>query len=511
MSTVLDGAVIALGAAGSAAAGLRWLRVAQREHYLAGSTTRFAARWWRIRWQSAVLLAIAVVAFAVSFWTPLAAVIAVLAVTIGPLGLGVRGRTSPLAWTRRLKTLAGLSGVLWLLIVVIGVLVGVTGPAVAFAALAVPLLIDAALAILAPLEERAARHFVEQASFKLAAIAPTVVGITGSYGKTSTKNHLATLIGTDRAVVPSPRSFNNRAGLARAINEHLAPGTDVFIAEMGTYGPGEIADMCRWCPPKVAVITAIGPVHLERFGSLEVTTTSKAEIAVSAEVVVLNVDDQHLGPLADQMEASGRRVIRASAQDAHADVAVVPDASSWGISVGGTILGASPVLTGVQPSNVACALGAAIALGLDPATVAARVALLTNIENRLAVVTAPSGVVVVDDTFNSNPAGASAALEVLRRLDVSGRRVLVTPGMIELGTQQAADNETFAAEADGCCDVIVVVGRTNRKALLAGAHRGRSASIVLVDHREAAVAWVRSSLGAGDAVLYENDLPDNYP
>ena len=511
MSALVEGVVIGLGAAGSAAAGLRWLRVAQREHYLAGSTTRFAVRWWKIRWQSATLLGLGVAAFVVTFWVPSAAIAAALVVTVGPLGLGIRGRTSPLAWTRRLKTLAGLAAVLWLVLVGVGALLGLAGPVVAVAAIGVPVIIDGSLAILAPFEERASRRFVEQASFKLAAIAPTVVGITGSYGKTSTKNHLATLIGTDRAVVPSPRSFNNRAGLARAINEHLAPGTDVFIAEMGTYGPGEIADMCRWCPPKVAVITAIGPVHLERFGSLEVTTRSKAEIAATAEVVVLNVDDPHLAPLADQLEAAGQRVIRTSARDQSADVAVVPDASSWGIAVEGTTLAASPVLTGVQPSNVACALGAAIALGLDPATVAGRVARLTNIENRLAVVTAPSGVVVIDDTFNSNPAGASAALEVLRRLDLTGRRVLVTPGMIELGDRQAEANEHFAAEVDVCCDVLVVVGRTNRRALLAGARRSSRSTIVLVDHREAAVAWVRSSLGSGDGVLYENDLPDNYP
>ena len=121
----------------------------------------------------------------------------------------------------------------------------------------------------------------------------SIVGIVlgGSYGKTSTKGYLAHLLAGRYSVVASPRSFNNRAGLARTVNELLVPGTDVLIAEMGAYGPGEIAELCRWLPPEVAVITAIGPVHLERFKSLDRTLAAKAEITVGAETVVLNVDD----------------------------------------------------------------------------------------------------------------------------------------------------------------------------------------------------------------------------
>ena len=111
---------------------------------------------------------------------------------------------------------------------------------------------------------------------------PRVVAITGSYGKTSTKNHLAQLLGDDGVVV-TPRSFNNRAGLSRAINENLADGTRVFVAEMGTYGPGEIRALCSWCVPEIAIVTAIGPVHLERMKRLEVIEAAKYEITERAE------------------------------------------------------------------------------------------------------------------------------------------------------------------------------------------------------------------------------------
>src|SRR5207249_5358377 len=115
--------------------------------------------------------------------------------------------------------------------------------------------------------------------------------VAGSYGKTGTKNAVAHLVAGSMQVVATPRSFNNRAGLARAVNEGLAPGTDVFVGEMGTYGPGEIAELVSWCPPDIAVITAIGPVHLERMRNEDVVLRAKAEILEPASVAVLNVDD----------------------------------------------------------------------------------------------------------------------------------------------------------------------------------------------------------------------------
>lgn len=491
-------------------AGLRWLRVSQREHYLPGSASRFAARWWTTSATNAGLAIVGSTTLVAVWWFPVMGLLAGLVAVVGPSGLPVRGRTSKLAWTRRAKSLAAVTAVLGAVVVVVGFVLG-RGPAgAATACLLAPLLVDAAASIMAPIEEVASRHFLDEAKRRLARVSPTVVAITGSYGKTTTKNHLAGLIGNDRVTVPSPRSFNNRAGLARAINEHLADGTQVFIAEMGTYGPGEIASMCEWCPPRISMITAIGPVHLERFGSLEVTLSSKAEIAVPAETVVLNVDDTRLAGLADQLIASGKEVIRAGSTSDEARVVVAIVDGSWSIRIDGAVVGTSPAIVGVQPTNVACALGAALALGLDATDVAGRVRTLSNVENRLEVATVASGVVVVDDTFNSNPAGAAAALNVLTGLEVAGRRAVVTPGMIELGPSQKEENERFAHDASEVADIVVIVGRTNRRALRRGLV-GQNAQMVEVPTRRAAVDWVRANLGPGDAVLYENDLPDNYP
>jgi UDP-N-acetylmuramoyl-tripeptide--D-alanyl-D-alanine ligase len=356
-----------------------------------------------------------------------------------------------------------------------------------------PLIIDTALWILAPYEKRAGDRWVEKAAAKLKAVRADVVAITGSYGKTTTKNYVAHLLAGGMRVVSSPASFNNRMGLARAINENLAPGAEVFIAEMGTYGPGEIAEMCAWIPPRVAAIVAIGPVHLERFRTLQNIVRAKAEILDRAEVGVICVDHELLADLARERSA-GMRIIEVSTGD--------------GIVVDGKRIMEVP--EGVFAANLAVALGVCEAMGLDPADLVTRTADLASVEHRQSVTIAGAGFAIVDDTFNSNPAGARSALRALAHAASGGMTAVITPGMVELGPVQDEENRRFAEEAADQVDHFVIVGRTNRRALSEGSAKGK-ASVTVVDSREEAVDWARVHLGPGDAVLYENDLPDHYP
>lgn len=490
-------------------AGARWLRVTQREHYLPGATTRFAWRWWALRLPAPALALVALAAAAVAFAYPVLSLATAAVVILGPPFLGVRGRTSPLAFTRRLRLLAALWLVLQAAVIGVGILVHHAAPFAALGACFVPVLVDAAAALLSPVERRLVAPYITAARSRLAQVAPAVVGITGSFGKTSTKQHVAHLVASSLAVVASPASFNNRAGLARAVNEQLVPGTDVFVAEMGTYGKGEIAELCRWCPPSVAVITAIGPVHLERFKTLEAIVAAKSEITETAHTVVLNVDDPHLAALADRLAAAGpASVVRCSAVDNAADVYVDAAEGAVAVHVDGTVVGSGVPLPGsVQPTNLACALAVAFALGVPHTAAIARIAGLPTVPNRLASGEAPSGVWVIDDTFNSNPRGARVALAELARRAGGGRRVVVTPGMVELGRLQFEENRAFAQEIARSATDLVIVGYTNRGALRSGSSPLRP---IYVRTRDEAVAWVRATLGPGDAVLYENDLPDHY-
>jgi UDP-N-acetylmuramoyl-tripeptide--D-alanyl-D-alanine ligase len=160
--------------------------------------------------------------------------------------------------------------------------------------------------------------------------------------------------------------------------------------------------------------------------------------------------------------------------------------------------------------NLAAAMAIAIALGLEAGDLIGRLDDLPRAEHRQSISRSDRGFSIIDDTFNSNPAGARSGLNHLSQVGAGGRTVVVTPGMVELGPRQFDENRSFAAEAAAVVDDVVVVGMTNRRALLEGSGKGK-ASVTVVASREEAVDWVRQNLGPDDAVLYENDLPDHYP
>ena len=481
--------------------GLRWLRVAQREHYLAGAVATFAGRWWTSRIANASLLALMVIGLVGSWWSVWWAFLVPLA-QVGPIGLSVRGRTSPLAWTARLRRVTIVSGILMFAVNVGGVAVE-SGFFVALGLFLLPALIDIALLVLGPIERIVGNGWVDQASARLGSSGAKVVAITGSYGKTTTKQYAAHILAGRFRTVASPASFNNRMGLARAINEHLVPGTEVFVAEMGTYGPGEIEELTRWIRPDVAAMVAIGPVHLERFRTLERIVAAKSEILDRARVGVIAVDHPLLASLAAERRGT-MEIVTVSGDGEDARVTVHEGV----IRIDGTEAGNAP--DDVFAVNLAVALGIGLALGVEPDDMVSRMDGLPRPEHRQTVSSSERGFTVIDDTFNSNPDGARVALSVLERVGDGGRKVVVTPGMVELGPDQFDQNLTFAAESASLADDLVIVGRTNRDALLEGSSKG-GASVTVVTSREEAVDWVRQNLGPGDAVLYENDLPDHYP
>lgn len=546
----MTGAVVAAVVAASlVVSALRWLRVAQREHYVPGRVRVIAALWLRTSTLDRLLAAVAAVlavgavvlaltAAPVLAWAAVPA--AVLAAAV-PTGLSIRGRTSRLAWTGRLRRLA----VGWLLLVaVLGVgLWLLLGPAgTALLAVSVPITMDAALWVMDRVEKRLSAPFVTSAQRRLARVRPQVVAITGSYGKTSTKGYVAHLLGGSRAVVASPASFNNRLGLSRAVNDHLVDGTEVFVAEMGMFGPGEIRELCTLFPPDVAVITTIGEAHLERVGSREGILAAKSEITERARTVVLPVDDPLLAELTDRCRAEGKRVVTCSVVEAAGAGAAGAGAAGAGATsadrtgAGATARGtedadvvvdvpaglarvrhggAQAVLelgeTVPHGVNLAVSLGVAVALDVEPSAVAPRLRGFPRAAHRAEVHAGP-GVAVVDDTYNANPVGALAALREAAALarDRGGPLVVVTPGIVELGPVQRERNADFARAAAGAGARVVVVGRTNREALLAGAQAGGARADV-VDRRDQAVTLATSVAGERGVVLYENDLPDHYP
>ena len=488
----------------------RWLRIAQREHYIAGSVSRFALRWWLSSPQNQIIggaLLASICAAWAGFWEGTAA--AGIIYLAAPLGLSHKGRTSKLAWTRRMRTIAGVSLIFFTAIAICGAVAGYLAPFAATLAALTPSIIDLALVATAPLERRLSIKFMNTATSRLNKVSPRVIAITGSFGKTSTKFYAGHLLRAKYVTVTSPASYNNKAGLSRAVNELLTPGTEIFVAEMGTYGRGEIRALCDWLHPEISVITALGPVHLERMGSIENIAKAKAEILERAKIGIVNIDNPRLAAMASDYQRQGGKLITCSATNAGADVNVVADGATLAVSVHGKLIEAIE-LPGAFPGNVACAVAVAVAADVPIHEIASRLATLPRPEHRQTVQPTVNGIIVIDDTYNSNPDGALKALTTLVSAAKGHRGVVVTPGMVELGKEQSRANEVFAKQVAEVATDILIVGRTNRRPLSRGASTG-SANVTTCTDRSEAVAWVRRNLGDGDAVLYENDLPDHYP
>ncbi|TIC80820.1 UDP-N-acetylmuramoyl-tripeptide--D-alanyl-D-alanine ligase [Nocardioides sp. GY 10127] len=486
-------------------ADLRWWRVAQREHYGPGRLLAMTRIWLRAVPMTWIGVAAMIVTGLAGLTAPPGGPLAALVLVAWPPGLALWKASKKLAFTARVKRLVAISVAVQL---VAAMLLSLVGAVSLLPLLAVPLL-ELALLIAQPVEARLAARWQVSAAEKIKRVDPRVVAITGSYGKTSTKNYVTHLLQGRWSTLASPASFNNVLGLSRAVNDRLEPGTDVFVAEMGTYGPGEIASLCEIFRPEVSAITTIGEAHLERMKTRETIVRAKSEILPPASTVVLNVDVPELAEIAARLRSEKRVIAVSAGEQPDAEVVVRKVDAGWELVLDGT---AHPVRLPADvghPTNVAVAVGLALALDVPEKTILDRLPGIPATPHRAEATTGADGVAIIDDTFNSNPTGAARALAHARELaGETGRVWTITPGMMELGHHQAERNAALAVDATSeARSTLCVVGRTNTPALLAG-EKERTKRFA---SREAATAWVRKQARAGDVILFENDLPDHYP
>lgn len=378
-----------------------------------------------------------------------------------------------------------------------------------------PLLVPAADWLIAPVQRAINAGYLRRARGKLAQVAPVVIGVTGSYGKTSTKFAVGGLLG-DACVTPG--SYNTTMGVVRAINERLEARHRFFVVEMGARRRGDIAEIGRLVNHEIAVLTAIGTAHLESFGSREAIKAGKLEIVDTLRaggVAVVNSDDATIRGLKDEL--AGVDVVRYGldpdgAPDVTAtDVAVTRAGTEMTVvdrRSGASLRVATKLLGRHSIGHVLAGVAVALHVGRDLDSLREPIAALAPVEHRLQLIEGAGGVTVIDDAFNSNPEGAAAALEVLGSMPAR-QRVVVTPGIVEMGELQREANEELGRAAARVADVLIVVARLNREAILAGAEGGK-ARVTAVGSLDEATAELATILGPGDAVLFENDLPDQY-
>ena len=389
-----------------------------------------------------------------------------------------------------------------------------------------PLALPLANVIMYPVEAAFRRHFVGRARQILRQANPTVIGITGSFGKTSTKEYLAHILRARYQVLATPKSYNTLMGVCIVINSDLTTGEhyDYFIVEMGAYIENEIRRICELTHPQISIVTAVGPQHLERFGSIEATARAKYEIIEALPpdgVGVFNWDNHYVRALYEKGYPETR--VAVSWENAeHATQLrflarnIKHTAEGLEFTVVDTLLGEEQLfstrLVGTHNiTNILLATAVARHLGLSLTEIGVRVASLEAAEHRLQRRTLPGGITVIDDAYSANPVGAHNVLDVLG-LYTHGRRVLITPGMVELGPIQDQENQKLGRYAAQICTDIVLVGVAQTQPIQLGIREAGfdETHLFVFDTRDEAIEWFHRELRDGDTVLFLNDLPDTY-
>ncbi|MCC6612106.1 MAG: UDP-N-acetylmuramoyl-tripeptide--D-alanyl-D-alanine ligase [Anaerolineae bacterium] len=384
-------------------------------------------------------------------------------------------------------------------------------------------------ALMMPVEAFMRRQFVQRARVALAEIDPVVIGITGSYGKTSTKHALAHILNGRYKTYATPKSYNTLMGVCLAINNDLAHDYSVeyFIAEMGAYIPGEIEQLCDLTHPRIGIVVEVGPQHLERFGSLENVARAKYELIKGLPVdgvAVFNWDNPYVREMYERDYPSTRIAVSREAHPAHVPpggprfVASAVDETLDGLSftVHDTQTGEQAAivtsLLGIHNvTNILLATAVAVHEGMSLADVARRVRTLQPAEARLVRKTTAQGITILNDAYSANPVGIISALRALSLHD-SKTKLLITPGMVELGQLQETENRKLGEIAADHATDVILIGQKQTAPIEQGLRQAGfpAERIHVMDSLREAQDWYQTHLQAGDTVLFLNDLPDTY-
>lgn len=345
-----------------------------------------------------------------------------------------------------------------------------------------------------------------------------VIGITGSYGKTSSKNILSDILNVKYNALPSPRNFNTPYGLIITVNNHLDKFDDILIAEMGAYKRGEIKELCDLVKPKYGILTKIGTAHIEIFGSQENIQKGKFELIESLPsdgIGVLNGDDElqlnydlkndckiiWIG--IDNKDVDVRATdIKISNKGTTFNVIFKGDKKKYSFTT--KLFGYNNIY------NILASLALSKEFGLTIEQMRKAVLGVRSVEHRLELRHA-GNITYIDDSYNSNPVGSKMALDVLSNMP--GMKIVMTPGMVELGDKSYELNKKFGTYMKGTTDVVILVGEKITKPIHDGLKEVGydEKNIYIVNSTKEAFSVVKKiSSNKETYCLIENDLPDIY-
>lgn len=382
----------------------------------------------------------------------------------------------------------------------------------------VPFIIILSNIINRPLEKSINNGYISDAMDKISSMTSLIViGITGSYGKTTMKTILEKLLSEDYNVLATPYNYNTTLGVVITIREYLSPLHEIFICEMGAKKNGEIKEICDIVHPRYGVLTSIGPMHLESFKTMKNIENTKFELIDSLGnkgKAFLNYDDEIIKSHKDiKCDIVPYALENSQGDFVPFNIKTTDKGSTFDMkfpekddmyTFRTKLLGKHNVL------NLSGGIAVAYNLGVKIDTLILRTRLIDPPPHRLELKRTGFGL-MIDDAYNSNPAGSKAALEVLAQFDLC--KILVTPGMVELGEKEDKLNYEFGKEATKVCDYIILVGKNQTKSIQKALkdEEFSKKKLYVVDKVEQAISLCESiKAPKGKIALFENDLPDNY-
>lgn len=374
------------------------------------------------------------------------------------------------------------------------------------AVLLCPFFVWLSFVVIEPVEREIKNSFVKKAKKKLENSSCKTVAITGSFGKTSTKNILKQILKEEFDVCASPKSYNTPMGVCKTILEELKETDDFLIVEFGARKIGDISELAKIVPVDFGIITPIGNCHLETFGSLENIENTKYELCESVQdMMVFNGKSGSSKKLFDRFDKKKYLVAVENSFAYAKDIVSTTSGSDFIFVLNGREFSCHCNLLGkANIDNVVVAGAMAFLLGESIVNIKKGIRNLKPTPHRLQLI--KGGIVdVIDDSYNSNFDGFKEALEVLSNFE--GKKVVVSPGIVELGKAQVETNVAIGKEVSKVADVFIIMNETNKDSLYKGA-KG-NCEIFFAKTRQEQSEILKKILNKGDVVLFENDFPDN--
>ena len=424
-----------------------------------------------------------------------------------------------LVFTGRIKRLFGAATIVYALLILLFVFLcnTVAGNLIAIISFTLsfitPVMTYIAWALTLPIEKAFSKWYVKDAKRILKSHSNLkVIGITGSYGKTTTKFILTRILSEKFNTLCTPHSFNTPMGVVRTVRESLKPQTQVFVCEMGAKNIGDIKEICDIVNPDYALITSVGSQHLETFKTVDNVFKTKFELSdASKNIPFVNGDSAEIISRIDPKKFNVYGTdsnFKYSAQN----ISYGRNGSEFEVMLGGAPVKLTSRLLGLHSIiNITGAAGLAYELGVSPQDIQYAVASLKPTEHRLEMKTGINGSLVIDDAYNANPEGCIEAVRVLGSFK-GMKKAIITPGLIELGDKEYDCNYALGLEAAKECDIIILVG-LNRSKPMADAVRASNFPedklFIAASFKEAMEIYSKFA-DNNSVVLLENDLPDNY-